>query len=152
MFIGYGVGSAQTSGHSNVLIGDGVATTGNGSNNTVIGSQAASVLNGGSSNTIIGSQIGISLYQGSNSILIGNGITTAAFNTSNYLDIGDLIIGDLSKGILVLRGPTTVVSACGTSPTLAAGSNDMSGQVTVGSTATSCTVTFANAQIKRRIA
>lgn len=48
-------------------------------------------------------------------------------------------------GHMVTQSTQPVLSSCGTSPSLSTNSNDNSGTVTVGSTASGCTVTFANA-------
>jgi hypothetical protein len=45
----------------------------------------------------------------------------------------------------VTPGATVTLSACGTSPTLAAGSTSVAGLVTPGAGATSCTLTFGSA-------
>jgi len=50
-----------------------------------------------------------------------------------------------SKGHLQVPGTAPTLSACGGSPSIDANASDFSGRVTVGSAATSCTVTFANA-------
>jgi hypothetical protein len=77
--------------------------------------------------------------------LIGYGTDVPSGSTSNYVNVADLIYGDKSKGILILKGPTTSLSSCGSSPSLTSGSNDMTGEVTPGSgSPTSCTVSFAN--------
>lgn len=119
-----------------------------GATNVAIGYSAGLLINSGASNTIIGANVGsTTLTTGGTNLLIGtgSGVTTPTSGTSNYMNIANMIVGDTSKGILIHEGPTVVVSACGTSPTLKTGSNDMAGEVTVGATGTSCTITFANA-------
>lgn len=86
------------------------------------------------------------LTTGSSNILLGvsSGVDTPAAGTTNYLNIGNMITGDMSKGILIFRGTTTALGTCGTSSTLKAGSNDMSGEVTVAGSSASCALNFAN--------
>lgn len=144
-------GNAAVSGIGNIGIGGsalgGVTGGGNGATNIGIGANVGQRITTGSSNTMIGVSIASStLATGSSNILLGSGagIDTPAASTSNYLNIGNMIAGDISKGILIFRGPTTVLGSCGTSPTLSAGSNDMAGEVTTGTSTTSCVVSFAN--------
>lgn len=53
------------------------------------------------------------------------------------------VSGHLEAGLG--NGSLPVLSACGTTPTLATGSTDLSGTVTMGSTATGCVITFGTA-------
>jgi hypothetical protein len=53
------------------------------------------------------------------------------------------ISGHLEGGLATAVQP--VLSGCGTTPTLAAGSTDLSGTVTMGTAATGCVITFGTA-------
>ena len=48
-------------------------------------------------------------------------------------------------GHLITSGPVPVITSCGSSPNGSVSGNDRNGTVTVGGTATGCTLTFANA-------
>lgn len=118
-----------------------------GTHNAALGYSSGGSITTGSNNAAMGYQVGSStLTTGSSNILIGtsSGVTTPAAGTSNYLNINNLIVGDTSHGSLIYRGPTTVLSACGTSPTLKTGSNDTAGEVTIGTAGTSCTISFSS--------
>lgn len=161
--------SGSGSGSNNTYVGKSIGASGSGSSNTAVGYGALPSLSGGSQNTIVGLSGGFSIVGGSNNSCFGyggcgsisSGTNNALFcggnsscdtpggGTTNYLNIGQQIIGDTSKGILIFKGPTTSIAsnACGSSTqgTLATGSNDMVGEVTVGTAATtSCAVSFAN--------
>jgi len=77
-----------------------------------------------------------------------------SISTSGVPSLGQPAAADLSDGTLTLsgaqvgnamrNGAAPTVTACGTSPTVGAGSTDYSGTINVGSgTVTACTVTFS---------
>ena len=77
-----------------------------------------------------------------------------SISTSGIPSLGQPSAADLSDGTLAMsgaqvgnamrNGTAPTVTACGTSPTVGAGSTDYSGTINVGSgTVTACTVTFA---------
>jgi hypothetical protein len=142
----------MTSGGNNVVIGyeAGQSIT-NSAYNIILGYGAAPNSNG-SENIIIGADSGYSYPRAStNNIMVGTNTNAPSADNGNYLNIGGFLIADMSKGILIfdaVSNPTTITSnACGstTQGTLKSGSNDISGEVTVGTTAvTSCAVSFAS--------
>lgn len=130
--VGYNSGPHISTGTGNTIIGAGVdlSTITTGSQNTVLGYQVATTtLTTGSSNILIGTS---------------NGVTTPVAGTSNYLNIGNMFVGDVAHGTLIFEGPTSSLGSCGGSPALKTGSNDIMGEVTVGSATTSCVVNFSN--------
>jgi len=163
--VGTQAGQKMTTGHDNSMVGlfaglnmttgtfndltgvdAGFAITTSSFNN-LHGYKAGFKITTGNSNTVLGDEVAsTTLTTGGSNLLIGtsSGVDTPTSSTSNYLNIGNIIWGDKSKGILGVEGPTTVVSACGTSPSLLTGSNDIAGEVTAGATATTCTISFAN--------
>ena len=156
-FIGYQAGKVTTSQSQSVFVGyqAGQRVT-SGANNTYVGGvNVAGDATTGQRNSVFGSNNGLTLTTGSSNVLIGADANGGGFcdvpsgGTSNYVCFGGLLYGDWSKGILILKGPTTTIAgnACGSTVqgTLASGSNDMVGEVTVGTVAvTSCAVSFAN--------
>ena len=71
----------------------------------------------------------------------------------SVLATGNVGIGTVSPtGLLQVAGNadfgsgTPTLSSCGTSPTLVSGSNDMRGEITIGTSATGCTLTFSAAK------
>jgi hypothetical protein len=150
-FIGYEAGYSNISGTDNVSIGSGAGKLDTGGANVFIGFNSCKNATA-SSNVCIGQSIGPTLTTGGAGILIGspgNFVDRPAAATTYYLNIGNLIYGNTNKGILGFRGPTAVIAtnACGsvTQGTLKAGSNDVSGEITVGTTSvTSCAISFAN--------
>lgn len=143
---------AEVSVSNNVMVGFWAGILETGAGNVLIGSQAGAHATSGATNVIIGTQVGnTTITTGSSNVLIGtsSAVDLPVAAQSNYLNIQNFLIGDTSKGILIWRGPTTTIAAnaCGSSTqgTLKAGSNDISGEVTVGTAAvTSCAVSFAN--------
>lgn len=77
------------------------------------------------------------------STLPSNGVYLPATNTVGIATntIKHFVLSD-PAGHQSTYGTIPVVSACGTSPSIQANSTDADGQVTVGTTASSCTVTF----------
>lgn len=69
-------------------------------------------------------------------------LASATDNTSG-LYFGTGFVG-VSKHLVAGTG-TVVQSTCGTSPSIATGSNDLAGTITTGSGATTCIITFAAA-------
>ena len=121
----------------------------NGNFNVALGNNAGLNVTSGSYNIAIGPSTGATYpTSGSSDILIGQAINAPGAATANYMEIGNGTGGlamDMTKGILIWIGPTTTIGTCGTSPALAAGSNDMVGEATVGtSSSNSCKVSFAN--------
>lgn len=71
-------------------------------------------------------------------------VTGAASFTSTATFNGTL--SQVNKGNVVANGSAIpVLTSCGTSPSITAGSTDFAGNYTTGSAATTCTITFANA-------
>lgn len=114
------------------------------SNSVGVGYGVLAAMTSGGNQVAVGHQSCATVINGTGDLCLGYTADVPTSSTSNYMNVGDMIYGDMSKGILILKGPTVVISACGGSPTLKTGSNDMSGEVTVGSAATSCTISFAN--------
>jgi hypothetical protein len=156
-FIGHQAGKVATSQNQSTFVGEeaGKATT-SGANNTYVGGiNTAGNATTGSRNTCLGSNNCLTLTSGSSNVGVGADANGGGYcdvpggSTSNYYCYAGTIYGDWNKGILILKGPTTTIAsnACGSSTqgTLATGSNDMVGEVTVGTAAvTSCAVSFAN--------
>ena len=156
-FIGYQSGHATTSQSQSVFIGylAGQRAT-SGANNTYVGGvNVAGDATTGQRNSVYGSNNGLTLTSGSSNILMGADANGGGFcdvpsgGTSNYVCFGGLLYGDWSKGILIWKGSATTIAsnACGSTSqgSLKSGSNDISGEVTVGTaTVTSCAVSFAN--------
>ena len=138
--LGYDTLLTLNGGSDNIAVGADVldaATTA--ARNTVVGSLSGTAITTGSDNTIIGEGVApTTLTTGSGNILIGaaNVVDTLASNTSNEINIGGLLFW--SK--VSVLAPT--LSSCGTSPSIDARANMRSGTVTVGSTATTCTIAF----------
>jgi hypothetical protein len=131
--------STMTTGHDNTAVGTGtLGLVSTGINNTVVGSVAGQHITTGSSNIIIvPGSVEYVCATGSSDIIIGG--ECLANTSSNEINIG---------GLLFFNNTSTavpVISACGTSPSVDSHANVKSGTVTVGSTATSCTITFASA-------
>ena len=153
---GTNIGNKTYTGASNTLIG---ATNTNsltsGVGNVVIGyNQTGGALTSGNFNIMVGYASGISNpATGASNLLLGGDGTNqcgAPGDMSNYVCIWNLIYGDHSKGKVGIEGPipSIVSNNCGSSTqgTLATGSSDSNGEVTVGTASvTSCKVTFANA-------
>ncbi|MDR3534932.1 MAG: hypothetical protein P4L71_00405 [Acetobacteraceae bacterium] len=73
---------------------------------------------------------------------------TPAAGSTYYLNIGGLLIGNISTGHVGWGGTALTsakLSSCGTSPAIATSSTDHVGTITAGTSATSCTLTFATA-------
>jgi hypothetical protein len=136
--LGSYAGQLTTAGDNNTLVGynaGGIITVA--SDNTLIGKSAGSLMTTGASNLMLGENGNITT--GSSNILIGNLLTGTAATASNQVDIADLLrLNNTSTAV-------PVISACGTSPTVDSKANSYSGTVTVGTTTTSCTITFASA-------
>lgn len=164
-------GSGANIGNNNTMVGNGAGGNGGSSlaNDTLIGAGAGNssgvIANsvavgdnacalGASGDVCIGHNVGSSGGSSGGQILLGNSSSVeGASSVANYLNIANLIAGSWSKGILIFVGPTTTIAsnACGSSTqgTLTSGSNDMVGEVTVGTTAvTTCAVAFANTHNK----
>jgi hypothetical protein len=137
-------------GNSNTAIGNsaGMGMQGAASNNTLLGSSAGNSITTGSSNLILGYNVGnTTLSTGTGNILLGtsSSVDTPSSGTTNYLDIGGFIRGDVSKGILMLSGPSLAApTSCGTGPSLSTGATDTHGTVTEGTSATGCTIAWAH--------
>lgn len=107
---------------------------------TMIGYKTGFALTTGNSMTVIGSSAGsvnCGATSGSNVIIISSGasvIDCPSATTSNYLSINDKINGSLAT-----LGSGNL-STCGTTPSVATGSNDMAGSITTGTGATACTL------------
>jgi hypothetical protein len=151
---GSGAGAAISSGQYVTAYGfnagNAEASNGNGS---FFGANSCKNATGGL-NGCFGYGIGNTLTTGTGNLLLGsaNGVNTVdvpAAGTNYYLNIANLIVGDYQKGKLIFEGPTSALNTdCGTTPTLVGGSNDMTGQVTVGTTSSnSCKVTFSSARV-----
>ena len=152
-FVGDHAGYSNTTGTANTIIGGDADGSTSGSYNTFIGYQAGGLshVTTGNSSIIIGNFVGSTTFKtGTNDILWGNGtgVDTPAAGTGNYMNTNNWLLGDMSKGFLMLEGPAPAVSSCGTSPTLVTGSNNMVGEVTAGTGATTCTITFSSAYHK----
>lgn len=73
-----------------------------------------------------------------------SGVPALAQPSIADLSDGSVSMGGSDVGNALRNGAAPTVSACGTTPTLAAGSTDYSGTVNVGSgTVTACTIAFA---------
>ena len=59
-----------------------------------------------------------------------------------YFDSKSVGIAGHLKGSMSDSNPTPVLSSCGDTPSLLAGSSDIAGKATNGGTATTCTITF----------
>lgn len=144
-FFGQNAGAATTSGSFNVGFGQaalGSNTTA--SNNTAIGWHSCNAVTTGGNNVCIGEGTGATLTTGVSNILLGTGVDVPVAGKNNYLNIGNFIVGDTTKGILEINGPSVSLSGCGTSPSKATGSTDTHGTVTLGSGATGCTISWTN--------
>lgn len=164
-------GSTSTTGSESVLLA--TDTGANGSLNVVNSAGAgttnrnlplSTTFNAGASMTgglILLSQAGpVIINQGGTNKTTNQAIkitSPTAIAFTNYTTAG-IIVNDTSGNLtsstslkpgtnnhFSYGGSAPAVSACGTSPAIDANATDSSGTVTVGSVATSCTVTFANA-------
>lgn len=118
-----------------------------GTSNTALGANALLLVTTGTTNTAVGAGVGSTiLTTGTGNILVGtsNGTTVPASGTANFLNIGNLLQGDVSKGIFQVKGSNPALTSCGTSPAVGTGANNTAGTITEGSIATGCTITFAN--------
>ena len=135
----------QSSGGGNVCVGINClnATQGAGGNNSAFGTSAGKNITTGSNNVVVGQSVGPTLTTGGSNILIGVGSSGAG--GSDVLAAGDssrIVIGNLLYyNFNSVAAPA--VTSCGTSPSIDTHANNKSGTVTVGTTATTCTVTFA---------
>lgn len=135
-FIGYSVGSSNTSGNHNVYLGSSSgrdATTGN--YNVYLGVSSGMDNSTGSNNVFIGTEAGLEVY-GSNNIFIGSKSGPGNFDTvnnqlyingsTNYSEI-PLIWGDFSADQLKLNGKVGIggdsTTGFGSYPTTAGGVN-----------------------------
>jgi hypothetical protein len=152
-FLGYksgqGIVGTPLTGIGNTAVGStaGILLQGAAASNTILGNTTGNKLTTGSSNLVLGAGVAsTTLATGSSNILLGtsSAVDTAASSTSNYLNIGNLIAGDLSKGIVNVKGTVPVLSGCGTGATVATGSGNSHGTITEGTGASGCTITFAN--------
>jgi hypothetical protein len=138
--------------NNNTVVGAAAGTGNMGQADTLIGEATGQNLNGDSGNIAIGYHAGITHLGSSGggenivigySNLFGGPADTPTGATSNYVNIEDWLVGDTLKGIVTWVGPTTTLGSCGSS-SLAAGSNDTAGEVSIASGVTSCVVNFAN--------
>ena len=111
-------------------------TTGTG--NDAFGSYACQSLTTQSNDICIGDNSDIAGASGAMQMGAGQNTTANSlqFKTVNFLN---------SFGHILPTSIAPALSTCGTSPTLAAGSSDTAGEVTVGTSGTGCTLTFATA-------
>lgn len=118
--VALGSGSARnlTTGGANVAVGRNsllnLSTT---DNNTVIGHFSGENTTG-ASNTFLGYQAGRLLTTGSNNIMIGALTNTSTVTESNKLNIGNLVVGDISAGLLGVNctdaeQPVSTLEVCG---------------------------------------
>lgn len=140
-----GIAGTKITGASNTAMGYGAGTACQGAcnANTLIGATTGVLITTGGSNTILGNATGSTvLTTGTHNILIGtsNATTTPANNSSHMINIGGLL--SWNKASLAVP----VISTCGgVNGTVDSHANSASGTVTVGSTGTVCTATFASA-------
>lgn len=150
--IGYRAGQNSTTASFFVGIGTfALSALTTGGYNVGIGAYACPALTTGQNNVCIGPSVAqTNLVTNSNSIVIGNNLVDVPAGwTGAFLNIGNALYGDLEKFHFTM-GPSSgyapTLSGCGTGATIGQYSNDMDGQVTIGTSAgTICTVTFKNA-------
>jgi hypothetical protein len=153
---GAGIANNSFTGYDNTLVGSTMAgSLTSGVSNVGVGYNLLGALTSGQFNIGIGYGVGDStMATGNGNLLLGyNGshyCDTPASDTSSYVCIENLIYGRSDLGKVGVEGPIPSIAsnACGstTQGTLATGSSDTAGEVTVGTTGvTSCAVSFANA-------
>jgi hypothetical protein len=155
--LGSGIGNTSSTGYSNTFVGTTMAAgITSGAANVGLGYNSLGSLTSGSFNIGLGYEVGFgNMATGSDNLLIGyngtNYCDTPASGTSSYVCIENLVYGTSGSagGKVGIEGPkpSIVSNACGSTAqgTLATGSSDSSGEVTVGTTGvTSCAVSFAN--------
>lgn len=153
--VGYDSMEAITTGQLNTAVGrTSLATETTGVRNVAIGENAGQLQVGNNDNTFvgefagrqvianqnvcIGSQACTSTTTGASNVIIGYNQQTAAVGTSNEINVGGIFFGNNNST------GAPAVSSCGTSPSIDAHANNVTGQVTAGTgSPTSCTVTFA---------
>jgi hypothetical protein len=167
--MGYFSGFNNTTGQNNTMIGSETMTGGSPravNYNTVLGSAAGRNVTG-DYNVFLGSYAGY--YEtGSNKLFIDNnqraseadarekaliyGVFDTATANQKLTFNANVGIGTTSpaskltvNGHIGTDGATPTLSSCGTSPTIVVGSTDTAGEITEGSIATGCVITFASA-------
>lgn len=122
---GYQAQSTAT-GANNNCVGRACLTATSGSNNTGFGDQACSNVTSGSNNTCLGAVSQVSSPTASHQFVLGTASDTV-----------------IIPGGFVGSGSVPIITGCGTSPTLATSSTNLSGNVIEGSGASGCTITWA---------
>jgi hypothetical protein len=150
-FVGSSIANTSFDGKNNAAIGSAMLGSLRHGQSNVLGCyNCAGGLRDGSWNVIAGYGAGFNNLQDNNSSLLLGGDGTYQCDTpdgtyNNYVCIFGLMFGDHAKGIVIWKGPPTTIGTCGSSPSLATGSNDTVGEGTVGSSSSnSCKVSFAN--------
>jgi hypothetical protein len=149
-FVGLNSGYTNTTGNTNTFVGKsaGLSNT-TGLANAFYGTNAGFSNTSGYANTFFGESSGFSNNTGNYNVFVG---FKAGYNEtgSNKLyicnsDTACLIKGDFYAGHINNGTGTTAptLSSCGTSPSIATGSTDHAGKVTIGAIGTGCTITFA---------
>ena len=97
---GYGTLATATAVQNNAFGYAALFSVTNGIRNTAVGDAAGYGITSGSNNLVLGTSTATNLNTGSNNILVGSGLNVPSSGQSNYLNIGGLIYGDTSTGVV----------------------------------------------------
>ena len=127
------------------FISGGVGLNETSTNSTYIGYNAYPLASGDTNETVIGYG---AVGSGSNTVTLGGTGTTGTIIPYGNVGIGTTTPATTLTvaGGISFYGTIPTLSSCGTNPSITVGSTDNAGEITEGSVATGCTITFASAK------